>query len=409
MTSPAALRIRIEARSRDYPLVFGAALLLVGIRVAATVRVSAADGLFAATHSAALALLQFAPLCLCLPGALAAARDHEARLGEQLAPAQVPRHWLLRQQAVVAVSLAGAVAVTASFLAAAAGLVVRGTGFEPEGWSVAVATLLCLVPVWAAWGLVAARLARTRPLVPLLVLAFWLVLLVIERLAVAVPVVRWLHLVSPIGLADFLMSGTHLTSLPGHIPGAVALLVPIVALGVPLVLVPLVRGRDRARTSARRVRTRTTSSAWRRSGAPAAAAFVAACLLFGFAAPSAVATVIPWRLSPTWLIDEAVGTLPDAPVRRFFLALQEGDTRTADEMTLVGDHVRTLGVLRAALERPPRDLRIAIDRNAPVAGTLRVRWTGPHEQHEVLACTVRQPRGWKLAVFSSGPTCPSSL
>lgn len=325
--------------------------------------------------------------------ALVAARDEEAAMPDSAYAAGVPRSEVHLVQATTALVAAFTLAGTATVIGATVALaIVRG--FDGAPGSGPFVGMLLAGPLWAVIGTAVGTAARTRAKAVAGLASLVLALLLVQRLATVIGALRWVHLVTPVGLTEVLWDGYGSVALPLSAP---ALLVAGAGVGMLLVPVGLMRWID-----GRRSHIRTP----RRLPRPLTALGAAMLLLaFGYAAPTAVAAAIPWRFSPTWVADQTARRTPDYVVEDFVAALRRGDTGVASSLTASGDLPSTLGLLAVAWDPLP-DVDAEVERSAPVAGTVVVTWHRAEGRHSLRACAARFVEGWKITRFTSRPYCP---
>lgn len=385
-------RLRVEWVSRDTRVIAVMVVLAVLGRVLGTRGDGPLDAARAFTD-AADPLTRFSPLVFGVLAALIAARDAEVDFVELGHSAGIDRSFAFATQFWTAAATAAAVLAAALGSAALLGVVLEndGGGFGPR--NPVVASLLIPVPIWVLVGIAAGNVGRTRGRAAALFAGVLLTVLLVARLALTVPVMKWLHLVTPSGLHHVVEDGYKVGILPRRAP---ALLVVAGAAG--WIALPLL-----ARAWAHRRRLEP----WRRR-APnprrRVLALIAFAPLFGWAAPTPFARVIPWQYSPTWVFDQATRTTPDRTVRTFIAALRAGDGARAAEVTASGDVAWTLGLLGPAWSPPPPDASVEIDRLDEVAGTVAVRWVSGHPRL-VRACTTRFQKGWRIDHFTTTNSC----
>lgn len=393
---PVLQRLRIELASRD--LVF-VATLIVGVAVVQAIGDigGPTTGFVGVMGSSLEILVALWPIVGALPAALIAARDEESGVREALAANGRPVE-AMRDAGLLAgmgLSLALIVSFTAS-----TGLVGLTGGAEIDSFSVGVflryaTALVVTTPVLAAFGMAVGRLTRSRAGAVGVLAGAALLAEVIATLATVIPVARWLHLGTPVGLLDLLANGLGAENLPRHVSPY-----PVVAWMAVLMAgsLGLVRWADR-RPAPRRRRPRSmpTPARW--------AAVAGGAVAFGFVGPTVAVDALPWQYSPTWVLDQASKNTPDLTVAEFLDHAVDGRIDEADALTIEHDAGRTLGPLGEVLASL-RNAKVDILRQADVAGTVSVSWPDARGAiHEVRACTVRTTTGWRVAHFTSRPQC----
>lgn len=384
-------RLAVEWASRDVR-----ALLLLGSSVAVFGAMGNVSGNETATPSgaatlAAVTLLTLWPLVVGGLAALIAARDEEVGAPALAFTSGIPRGDVVWVQAWAALALAAGLALATLVTTAAVTAALRGFGGGKLGVDILVAMTLS-APLWAVAGILIGSRAGSRAKALGVLTAVVLVLVLVLRLAVSIPVFRWVNVALPLGFGEALVDGFNRSDFPDNVHPVLLLGFAVVDLAIPLALA--------LRHAQRR---RRLGGDARRSRRALLAAFVLAPA-FGYVAPSAFVSVIPWRLSPTWILDEASGATPDRSVRSFVDALAAGDKAEAATWTASGSTDETLGLLADAWSPMP-EVEVVLHKKAPVAGTVRVTWRGANGVHTVWACSARFLDGWRVARFTSRTSC----
>lgn len=387
-------RLRVEWVSRDTRVIAVMAVLAV---LANVLGARIGDGPFDAARAITIAIdpvKRFSPLVTGMLAALIAARDAEVDSVELGHSAGIHRSFGFATQFWTAIAATAVVLVGALGAAAFTGMALEQNGGGVGPRNPLVASLLIPIPIWVLVGAAAGNVGRTRGRAAALFAGALLTVLLVTRLALTVPAMKWLHVATPSGLHYIVETGYSLGILPARAP---ALLVVAGAAG--WIALPLL-----ARAWAHRRRLEP----WRRR-APnprrRVLALVALAPFFGWAAPTPFARVIPWQYSPTWVFDQATRTTPDRTVRTFIAALRVGDNTRAAEVTASGDVAWTLGLLGPAWSPPPPDAKVEIDRHDEVAGTVAVRWVSNASPRLVRACTTRFQTGWRIDHFTTENSC----
>jgi hypothetical protein len=387
-------RARVEWASWDTRLLLGAATVVSLVRQFALFDV-AYPGLRPAFGLIAADLALLAPVVVTALAALIAGRDEEAGAPADAFVAGIPRSDVYIVQLGTAVALSVVAIASALAVTSAVGLVRGGLGPVPINAGRTLTATLLPLPVWAAFGVALGGIGRSRAKGLAGAACVITTAVLLERLAYSVPLLRWVNATTPYGLFILADKGYHTYTLPGHAP---ALFVVAAAAGWGAAAFAARAVVDRRRVlSARPARPRSRRTV---------AASLMVAPLFGWAAPTPFARVIPWQYSPTWVFDQATRHTPDVVAAAFIGALRRGDTAAADGLSTSGDSRTALGLLARAWSPVPRPRIIELDRHDTVAGTVVVTWhTDRAGDDSVRLCGVRFPAGWRIDHVTSTPSC----
>jgi hypothetical protein len=368
-----ALKLQIELASRDVRLV---AFALTGLAVIRAWEQGHNDTTSVAPSVVTL-FLALAPAGAGTMAALSSSRDTGAGLLRYIRPTRGLSGWWAHAAAteVLALSVtAGSFLVAVVPVALTASRDAGATG-EPHR----LLAVLIGVVLWAGIGMAAGAITGSRPAAVAVVVGMLVANAAIERIAITVPMFRWLYALSPNGIADIAADGASSVAVPAR----VASMTVAVAFGC-WVAAPLAIAASRVRKRPRaRARRPSKQALWLALGFS---------IVIGAASGPALQAVLPWRLSPVWIVDVLNGNTPETAVRR-----------------LVADPHRA-SVLGPVAESMPTDAKkVAFDTplSAPHAGRVDLRWRAADGKDYVLAaCTRREAERWRVVELRRLGVCP---
>lgn len=324
-------------------------------------------------------LLALLPVAASALAAASLARDREAGALRAI-PGDGGRSgwWAHASATLVLTTLAAAVAFAVATLPAYLAAADSGLG----SLSRYLPALALALSLWTAVGAAIGSVAGSRAGALAGVLAVGVCDSAVSHMATSLPTFRWAYALSPLGISEIALNGRSSITVPMSVTTAPVVVATLGWLAVPLAMAGRQVGRlDRPRR-------------WRLS-ARAVAAMVALSVPVGAAGGPLLAAILPWRMSPPWLVDVLNHNTPDAAVRRLF----------ADAAARKPDALRILGPV--ALEAPPaRALVATTDLTARRAGTVRVTWTGPRGGTGLYACATRTANAWRIVEVRQQGTCP---
>lgn len=390
---PFIFRSRIEAASKDAAIYVAVVCLLSILAAVAAARRDPSSAL----NATLVVLAALWPLSASSAGALVAGRDAEVGLLEvshALAIQAFP--WRVLQ---VAVALALALsAVTCAVLAASVVAVTRGGSVSiGESGGTAMSGILMSAPLWVIIGVGAAAAARSRAGALGAVTICVVANLALEQLAAAAPSARALFASTPLGVQDLVDNGLSSRAMP-------ELGAPVIPIAGAIITIAAAAS---APETIRRWRARYSRQGEPRRGVAFVLVLTVASSAFvGTAGGPVLSEMLPWHLSPQWVLDRAVGRTPDHAVAELLRAHAEGDDAAAAAVALGGNPAQTLGQLATEF-KTATEVEVLLEEFASVAGQVRVTWRSSldGEPRRVLACTTRLASSWRVAFFVAVASC----